>query len=338
MPVSQGRAGRSRQNRNRPSRRQQRQQMPNAPRNELPSYGNLPFASVWNRFVERNAGKEIVLLFGIGTSGSSDINKMMLFAEDKRALNERLAFFYLCVDNEYSRTDEIGDSNRQTSMEPVLGPDLFDTVIEGVPRGRRYIHASNPSGDGMYLWGALLPTAYNKLEKYSQLRNDDAGPYEYGKHCNLENTPEVHSFYTPLLSFFRDPRISQIYVYNQGGYDTTLGGFERSRNEYYSGQEFRNEMRVIQIINMEEYVRRPSHLRMGFAKITEGQYFESFCEVLYCLYQSEKPVYLLKRQQGSQLLQESPLYNVVAAALFGGKRSKSRSQSRRRTVKSLGRK
>jgi hypothetical protein len=264
----------SRATRNRNRRPQQNQD------GQVQSFHRLPFARSFFDFVRQNQGKQLSLIFGIGTSGSRNLKKAAEFVEKQLDLYQNKAFFLLMVDTEYENEEQ-----RRISSEPLLDMDYEMMGTEQLV---------NEEGTRVYLWGATLPTSYNPMEKYSELRDNIEGTYHYGQQCTL--TQETEAFYRPLLAFFRVPILQSIYIYNQGYYNTRHIEYILLRDRYYQGPSFHNVLRIVR--QSENEMRRRSRYNIS-PMLTVGQYFENFCELLYCLFRSDKPVFLLKEEEGT---------------------------------------
>lgn len=278
----------------------------------------LPFKNAFFEYLRNNQGKEHSLVLGVGTSGSSDVKHCARYALSVAELNQRKGFFLLMIDTEYE-----SESNRRISLEPLelLGFELLDSHSRAIHR---------ESGISVYLWGVTLPTAYEPMEKYNELRDDPEGPYNYGKQCLLTHSTE--EIYNRLASFLRVPLIRTIYVYNNGIWDDRNPQIIASRNSFYRGPLFRDQSRLIHQ-SFEELMTRSR--RNYSPMISRGVYFENFCELLFILWNSQKPVYLLKKEDG--MLVHSNLYrsegghpanNIIdpfaSNSLTGHSRSRSR--------------
>lgn len=290
--------------------RRRRQDVQN--RNQHPvAFHSLPFAHSFFQFVLRNRDKDISLIIGIGTSGSRNVKEVAIFANRESHRNRNKAFFLLMIDTEYTDSDK-----RIVSLEPLeeLGYRLTGNA--------EAIH--EVTGNAIYLWGATLPTAYDSLEKYQELRDNLHSAYEYGRQCNL--TPETREFYNALSSFFHVPILKRIYVYNQGFFNTRRVDVILSRDTLYRGPEFREQRRIVQQ-TQDEMIRRGRGDIVPM--LTVGQYFENFCELLYCLSRAEKPVFLINEDKETGDLISVPLYRDSIS--IGGKRLYKTRRSRRAT-------
>lgn len=219
-------------------------------------------------------------------------------------------------ENLYNESWGMNTSNGEASQGAVLqgpannhnGSRNFTTNVDA-SEDQRYIKAKDGRGNYLYLWGTMIPTAYDNMAKYSELRNDAAGPYEYGKLCTIKQEPEAtRNFYTQLKPFFEVAELNNIYVYNQAHYITRAPDYTYSinaRTRYYKGPSFTDSPRIVKVDNIRNQIPRGS--RIPSAHIMNlGVYFESFCELLYCLYESRKPIYLLNLQEDN--LQEKRIY------------------------------
>lgn len=212
---------------------------------------------------------------------------------------------------------------------------IFNTDLM-VENSEKYIKAKNDQGHYLYLWGTTIPTKRaESMGKYMQVRNDPKGPYEHGKECTLEDIDEqdnVYTFYSRLQAFVQDRDIKSILVYNQGFYNSNVP--YRTIEETFRGPRFRTTRRV-------EAIREGNDAR--WSTVNTGLYFENFCEFLYVLWKSEKPIYILE-QTGQTDQSDDRVKLLTEERIFernqlGGKkkqtrkRKSKRSQSRRkRTV------
>ena len=271
----------------------------------------LPFTRAFFAFLHRNQGKEHSLILGIGTSGSRNVREAAIFANEQSAINRNKAFFLLMIDTEYRDQEEIN-----ISLDPLEGRGYMRTAMNQV------FHEE--TGNTVYLWGATLPTAYDSMEKYSELRDNHYGPYDYGRQCEV--TAETRDFYAPLTSFFRGPILKNIYVYNQGVYNTRTPEYIMLPDRYYNGPEFREQRRIVKR-SLEEMQRGP---RAYSPMLSVGDYFENYCELLFCLARANKPVYLLKENTNTRELVPSVLYRMG-----GGQRTKKtrKTYTRRKTTR-----
>jgi hypothetical protein len=189
---------------------------------------------------------------------------------------------------------------------------------------------NNQTGTVVYTWGHKFEsqhgqTVEDKLSLYAQARDHQDGPYEYGRQCRLRQ--EAVAQYRPLLEFFQSPTIDSIYVYNQGFYNTTLVGYGRDQDSFYRGPSFREIRRIVENPRARTY-------------LDEGLYFENFCEVLYCLSESEKPVFALtRRAEGGELVESRmyggpPLNIQFQQNLIGGRKRRLTKKKTRRSQKS----
>lgn len=285
----------------------------------LPNIIEYPlFWNRWTRFKEENPGRPIYLVVGIGTSGSRNPAELARYVQEKREENPDRAIFILLIDGEYRENENVDVSlSRLVDQEEGLGYHR--------EQGQPSVSAIHDSGSVVYLWGENLPSAHRgnqqeQMARYDAVRDDMVGPYEYGRGCDIQGNQDIRRFYLPLLLMFRDPAIEAISVYNQGFTNARILGYGRERVLRYQGPMFQAESRVIPI-------------PMSSTMIADGLYFENFCEILFCLSQSQKPVYSLKRHADRDELVQSPMYNiarVVNQNLIGG-RAKRRSKKTRKT-------
>ncbi len=298
----------------------------------------LPFYSFWQEFVDDNVGrdKELNILIGIGTSGVTNPKQVYNYLQDKLTKTyKNKAFFILLIDGEYKKVDE-----RDISMGPFLkkieipdGPTFGFSTIQDAPENERYVKAKDLLGNYLYIWGENLPTAYNHLEKFGLLRNSSKGPYAYGKDCEPIERPR--EFYNALLAFFSKDNISNIYVFNQAHQNSS--GYIRSRTQKYTGDLFRNELRILRAFDGNPLGANEIRSSM----IGDGMYFDRFCEFLHILWKSQKPIYILTDMGSRGAIQEERIYQ--RAPNQGGrrktkksKRSKRSQSRRRRTIYALG--
>jgi hypothetical protein len=308
---------------NAPPNRPANQQAPVRNRLNASSFHALPFSRTFFNFLSNNRGKEHSLVLGIGTSGSSDVKRCAEFAQSMSG--ERKTCFLLMIDKEYTNEEK-----RRVSLEPLsdLGFEIDDEYQYAMYR---------ESGIYVYLWGLELPTAYNIMQKYEELRDDPRGPYNYGLRCEI--TGPTRDIYGGLLTFFQLPILTYIYVYNQGHYNENRPELRLTEGNYYRGPGFTDQRRV-RTLSMEEIERqrrsreRLSHYNSYMPRLTVGEYFENFCELLYCLAMSRKPVFLLQKD-GYQLV-PSRLYeaeNIIGGSASSRRRRRlSRYSYRKRTL------
>lgn len=312
---------------------------------------SLPFYEFWQQFVDDNREKNINILIGIGVSGETNPKEMYQFFRKKLVSDDKYkedAYFILLIDPVYKisaeneRFDEMQREHanrRKDSMIPFL--ELFDIpdgahfqfqTNDDVPMNERYIKAIDTYRNYLYLWGVSLETGYNYLEKYSELRNNELGPYEYGKNC-APISEEHREVYDGLQDFFKQEPIKNIYVYNQFVQETQRG-YLKSRRNKYTGTRFQNQYRVLREDNGVAPGRNETYSGLPYDNV----YFERMCEFLNALWKSRKPVYILTRSREGfiRFLEEERIYQE-APNTVGGRQRKNRQTKKVRQRKSQSR-
>jgi hypothetical protein len=286
-----------------PPVRESTNQAPNSPSNEQvlnlnsefsmnnSRLGNaFPFEDLLNTFLEENNNKECNLIMGIGTSGSDNPKEILHFIEQQ---DENQRFFILLIDVTYRDIDDrIG---RKSSITPFLEKDYSTGDNDTTPEEDKYKKANHPNGNRVYLWNKNIESNYRLndfeeiIRQINEIKNDLNGPYEYGKRCSIESIPSnLQQFYLRLLTILRKPELRKIYVYNCA-YENSGSYYLDVDNTYYSGPRFTRQRQV----RISRFTGQPTG-RYRF-QYTTNQFFQYFCELLYILYKSNKPVYVLER-------------------------------------------
>lgn len=295
---------------------------------------DLPFYSYYQEFLTVNAGKKIQLVIGIGTSGSRNVSDMMDFVNE--AFSEKnVASFILLIDDVY--TDK---ERRKNSIERIL--QMPDSMASNNPNfeSTKYVADDDiikikNNKNFIYVWGVELQSNYtqhtandNEIKLYAKARNHLNGPYEYGKDCKLsEENTELKKFYQRLLIFFKDTNIQNIYVYNQAWWMSTLWDYVRNSNTYYKGPLFDGKEKRLKKVPPPP----PTHNGpRSSLEIMIGQYYEGFCEFLWCLWKSNKMVYKLLKE--GIFLRTSEMFRRLPQ--YGGQRiTKKNKRKQRKTRK-----
>lgn len=264
----------------------------------------------WAQFQTDNSGEPLGVMLGLGTSGSNNSVQLVKVAEQ----HENIRWFILLIDELYKNNQDKIDE----SLDPLTTRDYgFQKEDSGISVVHPETHTVSIA------WGIKLPTKYRTeftAELYATPRNDPEGPYAHGKRCRLyEITRPV---YEPLLTLLQNPRIDRIFVFNRAIWNSRIPGYKRDSTRFYRGPQFQTIQRIVPNARSQ-------------LSVTENQYFEQLCEVLYILSRSGHPVFALVEQDDREL-KEVPMYAPHQAnnQQQGGRPTKKarrkRFQSRRR--------